>query len=68
VDKVRLIGGAGDALRLAVHDAGLWLDDTAVVGHPVRETLRWVREQAVSETRHRHGNVTGRHPGPLAPE
>lgn len=66
VDKVRLIGGAGDALRLAGHDAGLWVDDIPVVGH-VREVLRWVREQAVSETRHRHGNVTGRHPGPVVP-
>jgi len=65
VDKVRLIGAAGDDLRLAVHDAGLWLDDVPVVAHPARELLRWVREQAVSETRHRHGNVTGRHPGPV---
>lgn len=67
VDKVRLLGSPGDALRLAAHDAGLWVDDTAVVGHPRREALRWVREQAVSETRHRHGNVTGRYPGPLDP-
>lgn len=65
VDKVRLIGAAGDTLRLAAHDAGLWVDDIPVVGHPARELLRWVREQAVSETRHRHGNVTGRHPGPV---
>lgn len=65
VDKVRLIGAAGDALRLAAHDAGLWVDDTPVVGHPAREVLRWVREQSLSETRHRHGNVTGRYPGPI---
>jgi len=64
VDKLRLLGGAGDTLRLAAHDAGLWVDDTPLVGHPARELLRWVREQALSETRHRHGNVTGRHPGP----
>jgi RHH-type proline utilization regulon transcriptional repressor/proline dehydrogenase/delta 1-pyrroline-5-carboxylate dehydrogenase len=65
VDKLRLIGGGDDALRLAGHDAGLWLDDTAVVGDPRLELLRWAREQALSETRHRHGNVTGRFPGPL---
>ncbi len=64
-DKVRLLGDVSDALRLAVHDAGLWVDDTPVVAHPAREVLRWVREQAVSETRHRHGNVTGRHRGPV---
>jgi len=65
-DKVRMIGEAGDALRLAAYDAGLWVDDIPVVGHPSRELLRWVREQSISETRHRHGNVTGRHPGPVA--
>jgi RHH-type proline utilization regulon transcriptional repressor/proline dehydrogenase/delta 1-pyrroline-5-carboxylate dehydrogenase len=63
-DKLRLIGAADEKLRLAVHDAGLWLDDVPVVAQPTRELLRWVREQAVSETRHRHGNITGRHPGP----
>lgn len=64
-DKVRLLGTTGHALLLAAHDAGLGVDATPVVGHPAREVLRWVREQALSETRHRHGNVTGRHPGPL---
>jgi len=65
-DKLRLIGPAGDELRLAAHDAGLWVDDVPVVPHPARELLRWLREQSVSETRHRHGNVTGRHPGPVS--
>lgn len=64
VDKLRLIGAAGDELRLAAHDAGLWVDDVEVVTDPRREVLRWAREQAISETRHRHGNITGRHPGP----
>ncbi|MGI8429521.1 MAG: aldehyde dehydrogenase family protein [Solirubrobacteraceae bacterium] len=67
VDKLRLIGRADHALRLAGHDAGIWVDDIPVVGH-VRELLRWVREQTVSETRHRHGNLTGRHPGPACPD
>jgi len=66
VDKVRLIGEAGDALRLAAYDAGLWVDDIPVVRHSTRELLRWVREQSISETRHRHGNVIGRRPGPVA--
>jgi RHH-type proline utilization regulon transcriptional repressor/proline dehydrogenase/delta 1-pyrroline-5-carboxylate dehydrogenase len=64
VDKVRLLGPAGAAFRLAVHDAGIWLDDVAVVDHPDLEALRWVREQALSETRHRHGDLTGRHAWP----
>ncbi len=61
--KLRLLGHAGPQLRLAVHDSDIWLDDVAVVADPRREALRWVREQAVSETRHRHGNITNRRPG-----
>jgi RHH-type proline utilization regulon transcriptional repressor/proline dehydrogenase/delta 1-pyrroline-5-carboxylate dehydrogenase len=65
VDKLRLLGRFSGELRLAGHDAGLWVDDLPVVGDPSLELRRWVREQAVSETRHRHGSVTGRHHGPL---
>jgi RHH-type proline utilization regulon transcriptional repressor/proline dehydrogenase/delta 1-pyrroline-5-carboxylate dehydrogenase len=63
VEKLRLLGAAGPELRLAVHDSSVWLDDVAVVADPRREALRWAREQAVSETRHRHGNITDRRPG-----
>jgi len=65
LDKLRLLGRADDKLRLHAHDTGLWVDDVNVVAHPALEALRWVREQALSETRHRHGNLTGRHPGLL---
>jgi RHH-type proline utilization regulon transcriptional repressor/proline dehydrogenase/delta 1-pyrroline-5-carboxylate dehydrogenase len=63
VDKVRFLGTVGDAARLAALDAGWWVDDTPVAADPRREVLRWVREQAVSESLHRHGNVTGRRRG-----
>jgi RHH-type proline utilization regulon transcriptional repressor/proline dehydrogenase/delta 1-pyrroline-5-carboxylate dehydrogenase len=63
VDKVRLLGDVGDPTRLAVLDAGAWVDDIPVAADPGREILRWVREQAVSETLHRHGNVSDRRPG-----
>ncbi|MCU1373042.1 MAG: NAD-dependent aldehyde dehydrogenase, partial [Actinomycetia bacterium] len=53
VDKVRLLGECSDELRLA----GVVVDDSAVVGHGRIELLRWVREQAISETRHRYGNL-----------
>ena len=66
VDKVRFLGPVDDADRSAAIEAGLWVDDTPVAADPERELLRWVREQAVSESRHRHGNVTDRRPG-LAP-
>jgi RHH-type proline utilization regulon transcriptional repressor/proline dehydrogenase/delta 1-pyrroline-5-carboxylate dehydrogenase len=63
VDKVRLLGSVEDAARLAVLDAGCWVDDIPVAAEPGREVLRWVREQAVSETLHRHGNISDRRPG-----
>jgi RHH-type proline utilization regulon transcriptional repressor/proline dehydrogenase/delta 1-pyrroline-5-carboxylate dehydrogenase len=63
LDKVRFLGVVADATRLAAHDAGWWVDDIAVAAAPDREILRWVREQAVSERLHRHGNITGRRRG-----
>jgi hypothetical protein len=63
VDKVRVLGRIGDTALARLHDAGHWVDTTPVALDPRRELLRWVHEQAVSETRHRHGNVTRRRPG-----
>jgi RHH-type transcriptional regulator, proline utilization regulon repressor / proline dehydrogenase / delta 1-pyrroline-5-carboxylate dehydrogenase len=65
-EKLRLLGTAEDGLRLAAQDAGVWVDDLAVIAHPALEARRWVREQALSETRHRHGDLTGRFVGPLS--
>jgi RHH-type proline utilization regulon transcriptional repressor/proline dehydrogenase/delta 1-pyrroline-5-carboxylate dehydrogenase len=63
LDKVRFLGTVEDVTRLAAHDAGWWVDDVSVAADPGREVLRWVREQAVSERLHRHGNITGRRRG-----
>jgi RHH-type proline utilization regulon transcriptional repressor/proline dehydrogenase/delta 1-pyrroline-5-carboxylate dehydrogenase len=57
LDKVRLLGRHGPGVRLGVLDAGVWLDDRPVVHDGAIEVMRWGREQAVSRTRHRHGNV-----------
>jgi RHH-type proline utilization regulon transcriptional repressor/proline dehydrogenase/delta 1-pyrroline-5-carboxylate dehydrogenase len=67
-DKLRMIGSPPDALLRAAHRTGVWVDTTPVALDPKRELMRWVREQAVSESRHRHGNVTGRRPGLLPPD
>jgi RHH-type transcriptional regulator, proline utilization regulon repressor / proline dehydrogenase / delta 1-pyrroline-5-carboxylate dehydrogenase len=64
-DKLRLLGPPDDQVLRAAHGSGIWVDSTPVAADPERELLRWVREQAVSESRHRHGNVTGRRPGLL---
>jgi RHH-type proline utilization regulon transcriptional repressor/proline dehydrogenase/delta 1-pyrroline-5-carboxylate dehydrogenase len=63
VDKVRLLGEVADPTRLAVLDTGAWVDDIPVAIDARREILRWVREQAVTETLHRHGNISDRRPG-----
>jgi RHH-type proline utilization regulon transcriptional repressor/proline dehydrogenase/delta 1-pyrroline-5-carboxylate dehydrogenase len=56
-DKVRLLGYPHGTFRLDVIDTGAAYDDIAFVADPRVELHRWVREQAVSETRHRHGNL-----------
>lgn len=62
-DKLRVLGRIPDDVRLGAYDSGLWVDDIPVAEDPSREVMRWVREQSVTETRHRHGNVTNRRPG-----
>ena len=64
-DKIRFLGPVTDALRLAAHDAGLWVDDQAVVPVADLELRRWTREQVVTETRHRHGDLSTRLGPPL---
>jgi RHH-type proline utilization regulon transcriptional repressor/proline dehydrogenase/delta 1-pyrroline-5-carboxylate dehydrogenase len=57
LDKIRVIGPVSDVLRDAAAEADVMLDDAPVVSHGRIELLRWVREQSVSRTRHRYGNV-----------
>ena len=52
---VRALGSVGSALRSAGLELLVEVDDTPVAAAPRVELLRWVREQAVSITRHRHG-------------
>jgi RHH-type transcriptional regulator, proline utilization regulon repressor / proline dehydrogenase / delta 1-pyrroline-5-carboxylate dehydrogenase len=65
VDKIRFLGSVSDSLRLAAHDAGLWVDDLPVVPVAELELRRWTREQVVTETRHRHGDLSTRLGPPL---
>jgi RHH-type proline utilization regulon transcriptional repressor/proline dehydrogenase/delta 1-pyrroline-5-carboxylate dehydrogenase len=55
--KVRLLGTHSPALLRALHRAGVWVDATPVVADGELELLRWTREQSVSRTLHRHGNI-----------
>jgi hypothetical protein len=45
---------------LALIDAGVEVDVEPMVPLGEIELLRWTREQAVSETLHRHGNIRRR--------
>ncbi|MFN0026677.1 MAG: proline dehydrogenase family protein [Acidimicrobiales bacterium] len=58
VARIRMIGpgAASEDLRRAARQAWVPLSDDPVVSEGGVELLRWVREQVLSETRHRHGN------------
>ncbi len=66
VERVRLVGAASDGsgdgardqvVRSACHAAGLPIYDAAPVGVAQIELPRWLREQAISITAHRHGRT-----------
>jgi hypothetical protein len=54
---VRVIGTVDDAQLAAWHTAGREVDLVQPVGDAMVELRHWVREQAVSHTRHRHGRL-----------
>ena len=57
--RLRTRNPISDTLALACHDANVVVDHTPVTGHGRIELAHWVREQAISLTRHRHGRVPG---------
>ncbi|MEM8922865.1 MAG: bifunctional proline dehydrogenase/L-glutamate gamma-semialdehyde dehydrogenase [Actinomycetota bacterium] len=57
LDRIRVLGPIGPALRKAANDTGIHLADDPVTVDHGRELLHHLREQAISRTRHRYGNV-----------
>jgi RHH-type proline utilization regulon transcriptional repressor/proline dehydrogenase/delta 1-pyrroline-5-carboxylate dehydrogenase len=57
VERMRLLTAASDALRTACCAQGLEVDTEPVSVSGRRELRRWLREQAISRTTHRHGRV-----------
>jgi len=57
VERVRLAGRANDVLREAAIEHGIHLADAPVLADGRRELLHFLREQSISRTRHRYGNV-----------
>ena len=60
-DRVRLLAPLSDDARRRCHDLDVAVDDAAPVSDGFVELSRWVREQAVSRTMHRHGRLNARH-------
>jgi len=57
VERVRVIGSLTTAQLAECHAAGVEVDLTQPVADPMVELRRWVREQSISWTRHRHGRL-----------
>lgn len=57
VERVRVVGSISDEQLAEWHAAGVEVDRVQPVADPAIELRRWVREQAVSTTRHRHGRL-----------
>ena len=57
VERVRVIGSLSPDQMAECHLAGVEVDLTQPVGDPMVELRRWVREQSISWTRHRHGRL-----------
>jgi RHH-type proline utilization regulon transcriptional repressor/proline dehydrogenase/delta 1-pyrroline-5-carboxylate dehydrogenase len=56
-DRVRLVSTPDESLLRAVIEVGAWFDSTHPSPHGRVELVKWVREQAVSRTLHRHGRL-----------
>ena len=55
LDRVRVLGDVDDDVRRAWRAAGVDIDSSPAVAIAEVELRRWVREQSISWTRHRHG-------------
>jgi RHH-type proline utilization regulon transcriptional repressor/proline dehydrogenase/delta 1-pyrroline-5-carboxylate dehydrogenase len=57
VDRVRMLTTTGDVLRTGCRALGIEIDSEPVSISGRRELRRWLREQSISRTMHRHGRV-----------
>jgi RHH-type transcriptional regulator, proline utilization regulon repressor / proline dehydrogenase / delta 1-pyrroline-5-carboxylate dehydrogenase len=56
-DRLRILCPIGDALRAECHRRNVPIDDSPPVCDGEVELARWMKEQSISETRHRHGRI-----------
>ena len=57
IERVRVVGACSDDLRAAANEAGVHIADDPVTAEGRIELLHYLREQSVSRTTHRYGNV-----------
>ena len=55
--RLRVLGPISGTLARAAHCAGISIDDTAVTRSARVELPRWMHEQSISRTLHRHGHL-----------
>jgi RHH-type proline utilization regulon transcriptional repressor/proline dehydrogenase/delta 1-pyrroline-5-carboxylate dehydrogenase len=55
--RLRALGPIGDVLARACHRAGITIDDTPLTPCARVELPRWMHEQSISRTLHRHGHL-----------
>lgn len=56
-DRLRVLMPIGDDIRRECHLRNVPVDDSMPVTDGRVELIRWVREQAISQTMHRHGRI-----------
>ena len=56
-ERLRVLEPVGDGVRRACHRLDVTVDETPATHHGRIELRCWLREQAVSRTRHRHGRI-----------
>ena len=61
-ERIRALGGTGQDLRRAASARALHIETAAPLACGRIELLRWLREQSVSRTMHRYGNLLGAGP------
>ena len=57
VQRIRVVGTCGQELRAAANESGIHMADDPVTAEGRIELLHYLREQAISRTTHRYGNV-----------
>lgn len=64
IERIRFVGKAScsAALRAAAADHGLYVDGRAPLPIGRLELVRYLREQSISQTMHRHGSTLGQKP------